>query len=67
MGCLAAQVILVYCAPTPTFLFMALCDGGPPSMEQLGAFDQGVDPMAQLTVGPIAGDQCNILSFDLTL
>jgi len=29
---------------------------GLPTMEQLGALDQGVDPMAQLAVGPIVGD-----------
>ena len=48
MGRLAAQVNLVPCAPAPTFLFMALCDGGPPTMERLGTPDQGADPRAQL-------------------
>ena len=28
-------------------------------MERLGAPDQGVDPKAQLVVGPIGGDQTN--------
>ena len=56
MGRLAAQVNLVHYAPAPTSLFMALRDGGPPTMEQLGAPDQGADPRAQLTVGPIGGD-----------
>ena len=56
MGRLTAQVNLVPCAPAPTSLFMALCDGGPPTMERLGAPDQGVDPRVQLAVGPIGGD-----------
>ena len=38
---------------------MVLCDGGPPTMERLGALDQGADPRAQLAVGPIGGDQTN--------
>jgi len=38
----------VPCAPAPTSLFMALCDGGPPTMERLGALDQGADLRAQL-------------------
>ena len=62
-----AQVNLVPCAPAPTSLFMALCDGGPPTMEWLDAPNQGVDPRAQLTVGSIGGDQTNILPLDLTL
>ena len=36
-------------------------------MERLGAPDQGADPRAQLVVGPIGGDQTNILPLDLTL
>ena len=67
MGRLAAQVDIVPCAPAPTFLFMALYDEGPPTMERLGAPDQGADPRAQLAVGPIRGDQTNILPLDLTL
>ena len=43
-------------APAP-LLFMALCDGGPPTILGLGAPDQGADPRAQLAVGPIGGDQ----------
>ena len=62
MGCLAVQVNLV-----PTFLFMTLCDGGPPTMERLDAPDQGTDPRAQLAIEPIGGDQSNILPLDLTL
>ena len=58
---------LVPCALAPTSLFMALCDGGPPTMERLGALDRGADPRAQLAVGPIGGDQSNILPLDLTL
>ena len=67
MGCLAAQVNLVPCAPGPTSLFMALCNGGPQTMERLGSPDQGTDPRAQLAVGPIGGDQTNILPLDITL
>ena len=67
MGCQAAQVTLVPYALAPTSLFMALCDGGPPTMERLGALDQGADPRAQLAVGPIGGDQSNIPPLDLTL
>ena len=55
MGRLAAQVNLVPCAPAPTSFFMALCDGGPPTMERLGAPDQGADPRAQL-LGQLVGD-----------
>ena len=51
-----AQVNLIPYALAPPPFFMALCDGGPPTMERLGAPDQGVDPRAQLTVGPIDGD-----------
>ena len=40
-------------APAP-LLFMALCDGGPPTILGLGAPDQDADPKAQLAVG---GDQ----------
>ena len=47
--------------------FMVLCDRGPPTMERLGAPDQGADPRAQLAVGSIAGDQTNILPLNLTL
>ena len=52
-GALAATVNLVPYAPAPMSLFMALCDGGPPTMERLGAPDQGVDqgpnwPLGQL-------------------
>ena len=36
-------------------------------MERLGAPDQGADPKAQLVVGPIGGDQTNIIPLDLTL
>ena len=32
----------------PHLLFMALCDGGPPTILGLGAPDQGADPRAQL-------------------
>ena len=53
--------------PEPHLPFMVLCDGGPPTMERLAARDQGVDPRAQLAVGPIGGDQTNILPIDLTL
>jgi len=56
VGRLVAQVNLVPCAPAPTSLFMALCDGDPPTMERLGAPDQGADPICQLAVGPIGGD-----------
>ena len=63
MGRLAAQGNLVPCAPNPHLPFMVLCDGGPPTMERLGAPDQGADPRAQLA----GGDQTNILPLDLTL
>ena len=53
---LVAQVNLVPCALALTSLFMALCDGGPPTMKRLGAPDQGADRKAQLAVGPIGGD-----------
>ena len=33
--------------PGSHLLFMALCDGGPPTILGLGAPDQGVDPRAQ--------------------
>jgi hypothetical protein len=33
---------LVTCAPALTSLYIALCDGGSPTMEQLDASDQGV-------------------------
>ena len=56
MGRLAVQVNLVLCVPASASLFMALCDGGPPTMERLGAPDQGVDPRVQLAVGSIGGD-----------
>ena len=46
---------------------MVLSDGGPPTMERLGTPDQGADPRVQLAVGPIGGDQTNIISLDLTL
>ena len=46
---------------------MVLCDGGPPTIEWLDAPDQDVDPSAQLVVGPIGGDQTNILPLDLIL
>ena len=37
-------------------------------MERLGAPDQGADPKAQLTVGPIGGDQTNThMSFPVHL
>ena len=52
----AAQVNLVTRAPASHLLYIALRDGGPPTMERLGAPDQGADPRAQLTVGPIGGD-----------
>ena len=68
---LAAQVNLVPCAPASTFLFMTLCDGGPPAMERLGAPDQDADIRAQLAIVLIVGDQSNILSlistYDLNL
>ena len=67
MGHLEAQVNLVPCAPAPTSLFMVMCDEGPPTMERLGASDQGTDPRAQLVVEPIGEDQSSILPLDLTL
>ena len=53
--------------PQPPPSFMVLCDGGPPTMERLGAPDQGADPRDQLAIGSIGGDQTNILPLDLTL
>ena len=41
---------------------MALCNGGPPTIFGLGALDQGMDPRAQLVVGPIGGDQLTLYS-----
>ena len=46
---------------------MVLCNGDPPTKEWLDAPDQGIDPRAQLVIGPIGGDQPNILPLDLTL
>ena len=59
-----AQVNLVPCASAPTSLFMALCYGGPPTMERLGAPDQGTNPRAQLVVGSIGEDH---LTFSLLI
>ena len=42
-GALAATVNLVPCAPTPTFLFIALRDGAHQAGKWLGALDQGAD------------------------
>ena len=56
MGRLAAQVNLIPCALAPTSLFYGAVRRGPPTMERLGAPDQGVDLRAQLAVGPIGGD-----------
>ena len=41
VGGVAAQVNLVPSAVTPTSSYIALCDGGPPTMVWLGAPDQG--------------------------
>jgi len=49
VGCVAAQVNLVPYAPAPTSLFMALCDGGPPTIERLGTPDQDADLSSQLS------------------
>ena len=43
LGCLTAQVNLVPCASAPTSLFVALCDGGPPTIERLDVSDQDAD------------------------
>ena len=43
---------------------MALCDGGQPTILGLGAPDQGVDPRAQLAVGPIGGDHLTLKTFN---
>jgi hypothetical protein len=48
----AAAVNLIPSAPAPTFLFIALCDGGPLTMIGLGAPDQGADQRPKLAVGP---------------
>ena len=45
--------------PGPHLLFMALCDGGPPTILGLGAPDQGADPKAQLA----GGDQLTFSPF----
>ena len=42
-GALASAVNLVSCAPAPSFLFIALRDGGHQSGERLGASDQGAN------------------------
>ena len=57
MGFLAAQVNLVPCVPAPTSLFMALCDGGPPTIIGLGAPDQGADQGPNWPLGQVGGDQ----------
>ena len=61
MGRLTAQVNLVPCALAPTSLFMALCDGGPPTMERLGAPDQGADQGPNWPLGQVGGGQPNNL------
>ena len=38
--------------PAPTFLFIVLRDGGPPTMIGLDALDQGTDQRPKLAVGP---------------
>ena len=53
---LAAQVILLLYAPAPTFLFMALCDGAPPTIERLDTPDMSAD---QGPIRPIGEDQSN--------
>ena len=66
-GALAAAVNLLSCAPAPTFLFIALRDEGPSARRTVGRPRSGRGSRAQLTVGPIDGDQSNILPLDLTL
>jgi hypothetical protein len=48
----AVAVNLVLSAPAPTFLFIALHDGGPPTIIGLGAPDHGADQMPKLAVEP---------------
>jgi len=59
-----AQVNLIPYALAPPPFFMALCDGGPPIIERLGALDQGVDPRAQLTVGSMVEINLTITSLE---
>ena len=40
----------------PTSFYMALCDGGPPTMIWLGAPDQGADQGPDSVVGPSRED-----------
>ena len=49
---MAAAVNLVLGAPAPTFPFIALRDGGSPTMIGLGVPDQGTDQRPKLVVGP---------------
>ena len=51
-GKVASTVNLGRRAPTPTCLFIALCNGGPPTMGWLGTPDPDVD---QTGVGPTIG------------
>jgi hypothetical protein len=51
-GVAGGAVNLVPSAPAPTFFYMALCDGGPPTMARLGAPDQSVDQGPDSAVGP---------------
>jgi len=45
-------VNLVPSAPAPTFFFIVLRDGGPPTMIGLDSPDQGADQRPKLAVGP---------------
>ena len=52
VGFVAAMVNLVPSAPAPTFFFIVLRDGGPPTMIGLDSPDQGADQRPKLAVGP---------------
>ena len=60
---LAAVVNLVSCASAPTALLWRYATGVHQPIERLSTSDQGADQ----GLGPIGGDQPNILPLDLTL
>ena len=62
-GCDQPRVV----CPDPTFLVIALRDGGPSARRTAGCPRSGRGSRAQLAVEPTGGDQSNILPLDLTL